>query len=307
MHRCSRMAELRGPVAPVLLNPANPASAFDAFVIDAAPISAAQPVWSTQDPALPALFLGHGAPPLFDDAGWMAELFAWALSMPKPRAILVVSAHWESAPMALSAFQADTELVYDFSGFADRYFSMRYATPDASELARSVNAALTGYAAVHQHPSRGLDHGAWVPLKVMYPGADIPVLQLSIPTHDPGQLLAIGARLRVLRDEGVLIIGSGFMTHGVGLATPDTIAGRVVSSWSSEFATWALEALASGDIDTLANYRASAPGMPYAHRTPEHFVPLFVTLGAADNADQGIAPIIEGYWGGQSRASIQVS
>ena len=160
---------------------------------------------------------------------------------------------------------------------------------------------------MHQHSTRGLDHGAWVPLKVMYPGADIPVLQLSIPTHDPARLLALGARLRPLRDQGVLIIGSGFMTHGVGLATPDTIAGRAVSGWSTEFATWALEALAAGDIDTLTDYRSSAPGMPYAHRTPEHFVPLFVALGTANNPDLGITPIIDGYWGGQSRASIQVA
>lgn len=300
------MGQLLGRVAPVLLNPPNPASAFDAFVVDAAQISAAQPVWTPQNSAMPALFLGHGAPPLFDDAVWMRELFAWAQSMPKPRAILVVSAHWESAPLALSSSAANTELVYDFSGFADRYFGMRYATPDASDLARAVVSCFAGVESVHQHPSRGLDHGAWVPLKIMYPNADVPVLQLSIPTHDPVRLLAIGARLKALRDEGVLIIGSGFMTHGVGLATPDTIAGRAVSSWSTEFSAWALEALAAGDIDTLTDYRASAPGMPYAHRTPEHFVPLFVTLGSANNPAAGIAPVIDGYWGGQSRASIQV-
>jgi 4,5-DOPA dioxygenase extradiol len=113
--------------------------------------------------------------------------------------------------------------------------------------------------------------------------------------------------LKSLRQEGVLIIGSGFMTHGVGLATADTIAGKAVSRWSTEFATWALEALVAGDVDTLVNYRSSAPGMPYAHRTAEHFIPLFVTLGAGDNVDRGITPVIDGYWGGQSRASFQTS
>ncbi|MDD2819298.1 MAG: class III extradiol ring-cleavage dioxygenase [Candidatus Nanopelagicales bacterium] len=297
--------QIRGSVSPVLLNPLKPAQAFDDFLTAAAPISATQSEWTAHDGSMPALFLGHGAPPLFDDPLWISELFAWSQSMPKPRAILVVSAHWESSPMLLSATSPNTDVVYDFGGFADRYYKMRYDTPDASGLARSVVASLSEIGPVHQHASRGLDHGAWIPLKIMYPGADIPVLQLSLPTSDPVKLLALGSRLKALRGEGVLILGSGFMTHGVGLATPETITGKAVSSWSTEFSTWALEALAAGDIDRLIKYREDAPGMPYAHRTAEHFVPLFVTLGAGDKVDQGIQPVIDGYWGGQSRASFQ--
>lgn len=293
--------------APVILNPAVPAGAFDDFLIDAAPVSAAQPVWTPRDAIPPTLYLGHGAPPLFDDVVWMRELFAWAQTMPKPKAILIVSAHWESAPLALSSSRANTAVVYDFGGFARRYYRMRYDTPDASDLARRVLSVLPDTETVHEHRDRGLDHGAWVPLKVMYPGADIPVLQLSLPTQDPGRLLALGARLRALRDEGVLIVGSGFMTHGVGFSTPDTIAGRIIPSWSSEFDSWATEALAAGDIDRLADYRSTAPGMPYAHPSVEHFIPLFVTVGAATEPDAAIKPTITGYWGGQSKSSFQAA
>ena len=132
---------------------------------------------------------------------------------------------------------------------------------------------------VHQDRVRGLDHGAWVPLKVMYPYADVPVLQLSIPTHDPVRLLELGRRLRPLRDEGVLIVGSGFMTHGLPYLTHEQFFDNVVPTWSAEFDHWAAEALAAGDLDTLAAYRDRAPGMPYAHPTVEHFVPLFVDPG----------------------------
>ena len=119
-------------------------------------------------------------------------MFGWSQALPKPTAILIVSAHWEAAPISLSASAAATPLVYDFGGFDPRYFQMTYATPDASALAGRVAAALPDREPVHQHASSGLDHGAWVPLKVMYPYADVPVLQLSMPTHDPARLTVDG-------------------------------------------------------------------------------------------------------------------
>ena len=134
--------------------------------------------------------------------------------MPKPRAILIVSAHWESAPLTISSSQP-SELVYDFGGFDPMYYRMRYDTPPATELAGQVASLMPDTEPLHEHRTRGLDHGAWVPLKIMYPGADIPVLQLSMPTHDPDRLLDLGRRLRALRDSGVLVIGSGYMTHGL--------------------------------------------------------------------------------------------
>ena len=138
---------------------------------------------------------------------------------------------------------------------------------------------------MHQHASRGLDHGAWVPLRIMYPDADIPVLQMSLPTHDPARLLALGERLRPLRDEGVLIIGSGFLTHGLPFLKEFRIEAEA-PGWSTDFDAWAGEAMARGDVDALASYQRQAPGMPYAHPTVEHYTPLFVTLGAATDPEE---------------------
>ena len=261
-------------------------------------------LWTPDDGPLPSLYISHGAPPLFEDAGWMSELHDWARRLPKPKAILIVSAHWESAPLSISSTRP-TELVYDFGGFDRLYYSMRYDTPDASELARQVVAVLPDGEAVHAHQRRGLDHGAWVPLKVMYPEADVPVLQMSIPTHDSTRLLALGARLRELREQGVLVIGSGFMTHGlpyVNWSDPDAIPG-----WSAEFDAWAGEALGRGDVDELAHFRTRAPGMPYAHPTVEHFTPLFVTLGAATDPSAPVSTTVEGYFLGLARRSFEAA
>ena len=253
---------------------------------------------------MPALYLGHGAPPLLDDPVWSGELSALARDLPRPTAILIVSAHWESAPLSLSAHTAP--LVYDFGGFAPKYDQMTYETPDSSALAQRVAAMMPTEERVHQHGSRGLDHGAWVPLKVMYPRADIPVLQMSLPTQDPVRLLALGERLRPLRDEGVLIIGSGFLTHGLPFLTEWKIDAEA-PGWSRDFDAWAADALARGDVDTLAAYASKAPGMPYAHPTVEHFTPLFVTLGAATSPDEPGTQIIDGFWLGLSKRSLQVT
>jgi 4,5-DOPA dioxygenase extradiol len=282
-------------------------AAFDAFLRETAPASRQRPAWTPADGPMPTLYLSHGAPPLFDDAGWIQELFAWAQALPRPRAILIVSAHWESAPLSLSASAPGTPLVYDFAGFDRRYFEMRYATPDAGALAARVAAAMPDTEPVHQHASRGLDHGAWVPLKVMYPGGDVPVLQLSMPTHDPERLLDIGRRLRPLRDEGVLVIGSGFMTHGLPYLTREMVFEGSVPSWSADFDAWVADALARRDVDTLASYRSKAPAVQFAHPTVEHYTPLFVTLGAATDAEQPVQTTIEGYFIGLSKRSFQAA
>ena len=253
---------------------------------------------------MPALYIGHGAPPLLDDPTWSGQLAAWAQDLPRPKAILIVSAHWESAPVSLSASGAP--LVYDFGGFAPKYYEMTYRTPDASALAERVAAMMPSTEPVHQHVSRGLDHGAWVPLKIMYPEADVPVLQMSLPTDDPARLMKLGERLRPLRDEGVLIVGSGFLTHGLPFLTEWRID-AAVPGWSRDFDLWAAEAMARGDVDTLSDYRAKAPGMPYAHPTVEHYTPLFVTLGAATAPDAPGVQVIDGYWMGLSKRSLQVS
>jgi 4,5-DOPA dioxygenase extradiol len=266
--------------------------------------AAPQPLWTPEDGALPALYVSHGAPPTFEDPAWMAELHGWARSMPKPRAVLVVSAHWESAPLSVSSTEP-VELVYDFGGFDPLYHRMRYDTPPAGALARQLLAVLPDGETVHEHRSRGLDHGAWVPLKIMYPDADVPVLQLSLPTSDPDRLLALGRRLRPLRDQGVLVVGSGFLTHGlpfIDWSRPDLVPG-----WSREFDAWAADALARGDVAELARFRSAAPGMPYAHPTVEHFTPLFVTLGAAADPEAPVTTAIDGYAMGLSKRSFSAA
>jgi 4,5-DOPA dioxygenase extradiol len=287
--------------------PEVPGGAFDRFVGDAERVSGTQRAWTPDDGPLPALYVSHGAPPLFDDGPWMDQLFRWSQALPKPRAILIVSAHWESAPLMLSASGARTPLVYDFGGFHPRYYEMTYPTPDAGELARQVRALLPDREPVHEHPSRGLDHGAWVPLKVMYPLADVPVLQLSLPTQDPGRLLEIGQRLRPLREDGVLVIGSGFMTHGLPFMTREMVVDGAVPSWSADFDAWAADALSRGDVETLTRYQSLAPGLPYAHPTVDHYIPLFITLGAAQRPDQAVTTTIEGYMAGLSKRSFQVA
>jgi len=261
--------------------------------------------WTPTDGPLPSLYLSHGGGPMpFERSEWLDPLHGWARALPKPKAILIVSAHWESAPLSISAVRPH-ELVYDFGGFDPLYYTMRYDTPDASDLARQVAGLMPDTEPAHQHPRRGLDHGAWVPLKIMYPAADIPVIQLSLPTQDPDKLLALGERLRPLRDQGVLVIGSGHMTHGLPFITREMITKNQAPGWSADFDAWAAEALERGDVTELARFRDSAPGMPYAHPTVEHFTPLFVTLGAATDPTAGVTTTLDGYGFGLSRRSFQ--
>ncbi|NLU82981.1 class III extradiol ring-cleavage dioxygenase [Rhodococcus sp. HNM0569] len=256
--------------------------------------------------ALPALYLSHGAPPLVDDARWVAELRAWARALPRPDAILVVSAHWESAPVAIGSTHDATPLVYDFGGFPERFYRARYPSPGAPELARMLAALLPADEPVVQLPERGLDHGAYVPLSVMYPDADIPVLQMSLPTLDPERLLELGRRLRALREHGVLVVGSGFTTHGLPFLT-DPSPDAPAPTWSREFDHWTREALDAGDVDALADFRRRAPGMPYAHPTVEHFAPMFVTLGAAADPSAPPEQVIDGFWMGLAKRSFAVA
>lgn len=281
--------------------------AYDAFLAQAAPVSQAHRIWTPEDGALPSLYLSHGAPPLLDDAAWMDQLFAWSTSLPKPKGIVIISAHWEHAPLSISGTAAGTPLVYDFGGFEQRFYEMTYPTPDASTLGQRIASLMPDATEVHEHRHRGLDHGAWVPLKVMYPHADVPVVQLSMPTERPEALLELGARLRPLREEGILIIGSGFMTHGLPfLRRSDWTSGATPQGWSRDFDDWAADALARGDVDTLANFH-KAPGMPYAHPTAEHYVPLFVALGAAQRPDGPVRTAVDGFFMGLAKRSVELS
>jgi 4,5-DOPA dioxygenase extradiol len=255
--------------------------------------------------SMPAIYLGHGAPILVDDEIWPGQLRDWSAELPRPSAILVVSAHWESAPLTIAATETGVPLFYDFYGFPQKYYEMKYRSPGAPELAKKVAALMPDNEPVAHQPQRGLDHGAFVPLTVMYPEADVPVLQISMPTLDPTRLLELGKRLAPLRDEGVLIIGSGFLTHGLPYISFGDPHGKA-PSWSTEFDSWTNEALGRADIDELIDFKHRAPGMPYAHPTTEHFAPLFVALGAATEVDQSPTTKIDGYWYGLAKRSYEL-
>lgn len=255
---------------------------------------------------MPALFLSHGAPPLVDDARWVGELADLAARLPRPRAVLVVSAHWEAAPLMLGATEP-VPLVYDFGGFPRRFSEVTYPAPGAPALAERVAAMLPDTQEVVR-TRRGLDHGAYVPLTVMYPDADVPVLQMSLPTLEPDRLLELGRRLQPLRDEGVLVLGSGFTTHGLPFLSREHWSSPAAPppGWSAEFDAWARETLARGDVEALSAFRDRAPGMPYAHPTTEHFAPLFFALGAGDDPEAVPEQAIEGFWMGLAKRSILV-
>ncbi|MFI0355894.1 DODA-type extradiol aromatic ring-opening family dioxygenase [Actinomadura sp. 9N407] len=248
---------------------------------------------------MPVLYLSHGAPPLADDDVWTDQLARWAGDLPRPEAVLIVSAHWEEAPVSIGATRT-VPLVYDFGGFEQRYYDVRYEAPGAPELADDLRGLVPG---LHQDEERGLDHGAYVPLVEMYPEAGIPVLQMSMPTLDPGRLFALGRRLAPLREQGVLIVGSGFTTHNLREMRPGPDAAP--PEWSVEFDEWTDRAVLAGDTDALLDFRAKAPAARIAHPRTEHFAPLFVALGASEGQER--RSVIDGYWYGLSKRSFQFS
>jgi len=253
----------------------------------------------------PVLYLSHGAPPLADDETWTGHLHAWSDRLPRPTNILMVSAHWESAPLTVGASRAPVPLVYDFWGFPQKYFEVEYAAPTAPDLADDVT-ALLGQDAVHRDEGRGLDHGAYVPLVEMFPEADVPVLQMSMPTLDPRELFEIGRRLAPLRDQGTLIVGSGFTTHNLKWFNPRNPADAPPPQVSQEFDLWAAEALARQDVDAVLDFETRAPGALEAHPRTEHWAPLYVALGVAEASgglDNEVA--VDGFWYGLSKRSWQ--
>jgi len=240
---------------------------------------------------MPVLFLAHGAPVLLDDAGWVGELATWAKKLPRPQSVLMISAHWEKKPASVGATKP-VPLVYDFYGFPERYYQVTYPSPGAPALAKRVKELFAERSiASTDAPERGLDHGAYVPLVAMYPEADVPVLQLSLPSLEPRELFEMGRALAPLRREGVLIVGSGFLTHNMRYAfrpgTPD---------WAKEFDAWTAETLGRGDVDALVDFQKRAPAARMALPTTEHFVPVVVAAGAASEAASKPSFPITGWW-----------
>ena len=238
-------------------------------------------------PRFPAVFVSHGAPtlPLSEAAarGFLAE---YGARLGRPTAILAVSAHWETAAATLSS-ATRPETIHDFHGFPPALYAMRYAAPGAPALAERAAALLAGAGLPSGRAPRGLDHGAWVPLMLMYPEADIPVTQLSVQTHlGAAHEFKVGEALRPLRDEGVLILGSGSATHNLRelrMAAIDAPA----APWVSSFTDWLAEAVAAGSTDELIDYRRRAPNAARNHPSDEHFLPFFTALGAAGPGARG--------------------
>ena len=256
----------------------------------------------TSSSQMPSIFLAHGSPILLTDRPWMSELNLWASKLPRPKAILMLSAHWLDKPVTLGA-TTPVPLVYDFYGFPPEFYTTKYPAPGAPALAARVR-ALLGPGQTVDEPERGLDHGAYVPLVAMYPGADVPVLQASLPTLEPKELLALGKALAPLRREGVLIIGSGFLTHNLRRMSFDPSA--PTPQWAAEFDAWTGDVLARKDVDALMKYRATAPGVNESLPTHEHFVPVIVALGAAlDDAPAVTFPITGWAYGSGTKRSVQ--
>ena len=249
---------------------------------------------------LPVLFQAHGAPPLLDDAGWVSELAAWAKAIPRPRAIVVISAHWEARPLSIGA-TTPVPLIYDFYGFPEKFYRLQYRSPGAPEVAQRIRTLLTAaQIACTDDPARGLDHGTYLPLMCMYPEADIPVLQISLPSQTPSELFAVGRALAPLRGEGVLLIGSGFLTHNLR-----ALSLRETPGWARDFDAWSADVIARRDVDALLDYRQRAPGVRESLPTHEHFVPVIVAAGAAGDS-AATFPITGFWWGGaMTRRSVQ--
>lgn len=230
-------------------------------------------------PRQPVLFLSHGSPltALGGDelnAAWTAL----AARLARPRAIVVVSAHWTTRLPVLGG-SAQPATIHDFSGFPEALDALRYPAPGAPDLARHIKQsfAQAGIAAGID-ATRGLDHGAWVPLRALFPAADVPVLQLSVqPEHGARHHLALGAALAPLRAQDVLIVGSGHLTHNLG----EYLRGRPRAAATAAFRDWVHERLLRGDTEALLDWQEAAPHAAFAHPTVEHFLPLFVALGAA--------------------------
>jgi len=233
--------------------------------------------------SMPTIFVSHGSPMLIlEDVPARAFLASLGKLLPKPKAIIAVSAHWDTDVPAVSLARRPPT-IHDFYGFPEALYRLTYDAKGAPELAERV-AKLTG--AAHD-PHRGLDHGAWVPALLGWPEADVPIFQLSVqPNENPAHHIALGRKLSALREEGVLVMGSGSATHNLRALVR---GGREAEPepWVKAFDDWLAETVAKGDAAALADYRSRAPYAREAHPTDEHFLPLHVAFGAAGEGARG--------------------
>lgn len=247
---------------------------------------------------LPTLFLSHGSPMQAVEPGIAGKAWqALGARLPRPAAIVIASAHWETSLPMLTGGQKP-ETIHDFGGFPRALYEIRYPAPGAPALAARAQALLKAAGITAGIDAcRGLDHGAWVPLRWMYPQADVQVVQLAVqPAHGAAHHLALGRALAPLRDEGVLVIGSGHTTHNLRDFMLDRRGGGAPAAYAKAFADWVAARLAAGDTEALVAYRDRAPEAERAHPTAEHFLPLFVAYGSAGEHPR-VETLVEGYEG----------
>jgi 4,5-DOPA dioxygenase extradiol len=256
--------------------------------------------------SVPALFVSHGAPDLALDRVKGADFVRLGAALPRPRAIVVVSAHWERSPAAIGT-TTPRALMHDYGGFARELRDVTYHAPVASDVAGRVADLLAqrGAPSLERDPARPWDHGVWVPLVHMFPNADVPVVQLSLPSRASGaELVALGRALAPLAHEGVLVLGSGGLVHN--LRALDWSGAAPPPSWATEFEAWTRATLAAGDMDALADFRRRAPDLSLAHPSLEHFLPLLVAAGAGHETASAVTFPITGFeYGSLSRTAVQ--
>lgn len=244
-------------------------------------------------------YISHGSPTLSIDESLAARHFLKSFRDTvyglKPSSILIVSGHWETSVPTVNAVSGPSDTIYDFYGFPKEMYKLKYPAPGAPELAMRVKELLmaSGFDHVDVDKKRGLDHGAWVPLMLMYPEADIPVCQLSLQTDkDATYHYNLGRALAPLKEEGVLVVGSGAATHN--LRTLRQSKDGSVASWALEFDTWLKDSLLSGRFEDVNHYQEKAPNAKVAHPWPDHFYPLHVAMGAA--GENAKAELIHHSW-----------
>lgn len=233
---------------------------------------------------LPALFVSHGAPDLLlSDVPARRFLAELGRALPRPRAVVVASAHWTTRAPAVGVAERPAT-IHDFGGFADELHAFEYAAPGDPALARDVTRRLGDAGVDAELVERGLDHGAWVPLALLYPRADVPVVPLALqPARGPRHHVELGRALADLRDEGVLVLASGSATHNLR----ELGAGDAAPEWVRSFDAWIAERVERGAVEELVAYRELAPHAARNHPTEEHLLPLFVALGAAGDGARG--------------------
>ena len=257
---------------------------------------------NTTKALMPALFIAHSAPTLALDSKAGADYRNIALDLPTPDAILVFSAHWEADQLAFGETTNHNELIYDFGGFQSELYEIQYPAPGAPALVEHIQRLL----AETEIPatSRGIDHGVWVPLLHMWPQANVPILQMSLPyTFSDRQLLELGEQLKPLRKQNVLIIASGVITHNLRTVNPNSQ--DAPPTWALEFDQWVERVLNHFDYEQLVQWHSAAPHALQNHPTPEHFRPLLIVAGAAQR-EQVSYPISGFEWGSLSRRCVRL-